>query len=212
MTFREGAEIVRRKLAGGDISVDFSVENEEVYFIFQQLVPVLINNDYLKLIALEKRVTDATLFTTITSKVYDGDGNEKYVVLPSAPLLLNATIFPKVTYIKDRFYQFNYIDDAQLQTFNDIGVLSELQGTIFTYEHIDECVNEHRLVFFDLDDCVDELRIRLVQSLSNVFNPDSEIPIKPELNYLLLDGAYNWFTAEVSTVKDMVMDGKNDKV
>lgn len=211
MTYKEAAEIVRRKIAGGDISSDLSIQEEEVYFILQQLVPVLIQNDYIKLYQLQKSVTDATVFTTITAKVVKGN-KESYLVLPNAPMFLNDTVLPKVSYTKDRFVNFVYVDSGQLETYTRINVLSEITGNVFTYEYVEGCTNGHRLVFFNLDDCVEELRVRLVQSVSPVdFNPDNKIAIKPELNYLLLEEAYKWFVPTSKTTEDKAMDGRNDK-
>lgn len=212
MTYKEAAEIVRRKIAGGDISSDLSIQEEEVYFILQQLVPVLIQNDYIKLYQLQKSVTDATVFTTITAKVVKGD-KESYLVLPNAPMFLNGTVLPKVSYVKDRFVTFVYVDSWQIEAFNRVNVLGELTGNLFTYEYVEGCTNGHRLVFFNLDDCVNELRVRLVQSVSlHNFNPNNKITIKPELNYLLLEEAYKWFVPEAKTTEDKVIDGRNDKV
>jgi hypothetical protein len=212
MTYREAAEIVRRKLAGGDISTDFPVQEEEVYFVMQQLVPVLIQNDYIKLYRLQKSVTDATIFTTITANVFNG-AKESYLVLPSAPLFLNGTVLPKVTYIEDRFTSFVYVDAGQLDAYKSVGVLGEISGILFTYEYVEGCTNSHRLVFFNLDDCVKELRVRLVQSVGmDNFNPDKKITIKPELNSMLLEETYKWFLSETKEPEDRVMDGKKDKV
>lgn len=71
-------------------------------------------------------------------------------------------MIPQVSYVKDRFVNFTYVD-GKLNNFNNAKVLNEMAGYVFTYEFVAECDTEHRLVFFDLEDCVESLKIRLVQ-------------------------------------------------
>ena len=212
MTYQQAAEIILRKLASGDIPDDFPIKEEEVYFIMNSLAPLLIKKDFFETFNLDRTTVDPTIYTTITSKVYKSETpGEFYVVLPNAPLMLLGSMIPQVSYVKDRFLTFSYIDSGKLNNFKSTNVLSEMQGYIFTYEFVSDCDTEHRLVFFDLEDCVENLRIRLVQNVNfSNFNPSSSIAIKPELEMLLLDQTYNWFLAQDAGDEDKVNDNKNN--
>lgn len=215
MTFREGAETVLRKIAGGDIPNDFPIKEEEVFLIMQQILPVLLKNDYIKTYSIEKRITDASLFTTFTTDVYKdaNKGNEAYVVLPSAPNFLLGTTVPQVSWVGDRFATFTYIDAGQLSDLHHTGVLGELGGNIFTYEHVSDCDDEHRLVFFNMEDCQKEVRIRMIQSISMAnFDVDAKIPVKKELAYELLDETYKWFVPQSREIEDKSMDNRKDRI
>jgi len=212
MTYRQAAEILLRKKAGGDIPDDFPVKEEEVFFIMSQIAPLLIKKDFFETFNLDKSTIDPTVFTTITSKVYKSDaGGESYVVLPNAPLMLLGNMIPQVSYIEDRFVTFTYIDASRLNNYKELGILNELDGFAYTYEYVQDCDTEHRLVFFNLEDCVKKLRIRLVQFIDfENFNPDTQIPIKPELTYLLIDEAYKFFFAPDGAQEDKIMDNRKN--
>lgn len=215
MTYNQGAEIIRRKLAGGDITDDFPIKEEEVFFVMQQLAPLLIKRDFFETYNLEKALNDPTTYTTIIATLKTTDNKkEKYVVLPNAPLIILGNMIPQVSYIKDRFVDFNYIDVSQLKSYNDLGITNEMKGILYFYEYVEECEKEHRLVFLNIEDeCIDKLKIRLVQNISfDSFDKDSTIPIKPELGYLLLDETYKWFVPQDMSNEDKVMDNRNNNV
>ncbi len=214
MTFREGAEIVLRKVAGGDIPNDFPIKEEEVVLIMQNLIPLLLKKDYINTYNIEKRLTDSTLFTTFIADVYQSNiRSESYAVLPSAPNFLFGTAIPQVTWAEDRFSGYTYIDSGQLANIHSVGLLSEVSGGVFTYEHVSGCDTEHRLVFFNIDDCVKQVRVRMVQSLSfENADLDAQIPIKTDLMYELLDEAYRWFVPQSTTPEDKTMDNRKDKI
>ena len=214
MTYKNGAEIILRKLAGGDIPDGFPITEEEVYFIMSQIAPLLIKKDFFETFNLDKSSVDPTIFTTILSKVFKSDSkNEWYAVLPNAPLMLLGSMIPSVSYEKDRFTTFQYVDAARLNNFHDLNVLTEMEGNIFTYEYVQGCDTEHRLIFFNLDDCVKQLRVRLVQNVDfENFDANANIPIKPELAFQLLDECYKWFVPQDMANEDKVMDNRNNNV
>lgn len=212
MTYKQGAEIVLRKLAGGDIPDEFPVKEEEVYLIISQIAPLLMRRDFFETFNLDKSSIDPTLFTTITAKVYKGEGRgESYVILPSAPVIMLGSMVPSVSYTKDRFVSFNYVDVDRLERLMSSGVLGEFNGYYFTYEYIQDCENEHRLVFFNLEDCVDKLKVRLVQGITiDDIDANAHIPLKSELVYMLLDECYKWFAGQDAAAEDKVNDDKNN--
>lgn len=214
MTYKEASEIILRKLVGGDIPDDFPIKEEEIFFIMSQIAPLIIKKDFFETFNLDRSAIDPTIFTTITSKVYKNTASDEfYIVLPNAPLMLLSSMIPQVSYINDRFVTFTYVDASKLNNYKDVNVLGELGGHVFTYEFVENCDSEHRLVFFDLENCVDNLRIRLVQNIDfKNFNPDSSIPIKPELTYLLIDETYKWFVPQDMAVEDKIMDNRNNNI
>lgn len=210
MTYNQAAEIILRKLAGGDIPDDFPIKEEEVFFIMNQLAPLLIKKDFFETFNLDRNAIDPTVFTTITSKVYK-DKNEYYLVLPNAPLMLLGSMIPSVSYVNDRFVTFTYVDASKLNNYKDLNVLNELGGFVFTYEYVSGCETEHRLVFFNLENCVEDLRVRLVQNINfDNFDADSSIAIKPELRAMLLDQTYNWFVSQDTGSEDKINDNRNN--
>lgn len=214
MTFKQGSEIVLRKMAGGDVPNDFPVKEEEVYIVMQQIMPLIVKNDYFKTYTIEKRITDTTFFTTFTAQIQKPEhSKESYVVLPSAPNFLFGTTPPQVTWTADRFSAFVYVDAGQLHDLKQVGVIGELEGSIFTYEYVSDCDNEHRLVFFGIEDCQEEVRIRMIQSISmDNFDADSTIPIKKDLAYELLDETYKWFTGQGRETEDKITDNRKDRI
>jgi len=212
MTYQQAAEIVLRKLAGGDIPDDFSIKEEEVFFIMNSLAPLLIKKDFFETFNLDRTSVNPTIYTTIVSSIYKSETpGEFYVVLPNAPLMLLGSMIPQVSYVKDRFVTFTYIDSGKLNNYKSANILNEIDGFVFTYEFVENCDTEHRLVFFDLEDCVEKLRIRLVQNINfSNFNPSASIAIKPELEILLLDQTYNWFIAQDAGDEDKINDNRNN--
>jgi len=212
MTYNQATEIVLRKLASGDIPDDFPVKEEEVFFVLNMVAPLLIKKDFFETFNLDRTAVDPTIYTTITTKVFKSDSvGEFYAVLPNAPLILLGSMIPQVSYTKDRFVDFTYVDSGKLNNFKNAKVLNEIGGYIFTYEFVAGCDTEHRLVFFDLEDCVETLKIRLVQNVNfSNFNPNSSIAIKPELEMQLIDQTYNWFLAQDGGEEDKIIDNRNN--
>ena len=161
MKYIEAIELVLRKLAGGDVTDNYQIKEEEVFMVMKSILPLLIRKDYIESYQLTLNAIDANLITTIICNVYRDDNvKEGYVILPNPPMLLMGASIPKVEYIKDRFVDFIYIDVNKVSSYKSLGILNEIDATIFTYERIQNCGDsntEDRLIFFNLEDCVERL-------------------------------------------------------
>ncbi|MCB0744892.1 MAG: hypothetical protein KDC67_13370 [Ignavibacteriae bacterium] len=213
-TYREMAEIVRRRLAGGDISADFSIEPEEIYVRIAQISPYLLRGDFWENYRMDPANTmDATYYTTITSKpIHDKELDEYYVVLPGKPVMISGRGAPQVWYPHDRTWPFYYMEGGQGEMLAAAGITLEVgNSTNFWLETVSEdCLDSVRLYFDKLEDCLKLLKVKLVQIADiNCINPDAPIGLPGHLEEPLILSLVNWFTEQDQTIEDSVPDNKN---
>jgi len=208
MRYREIAEIVLRNLAGGDISQDFPIKFDEVYARISQILPFLIRKDFYETYQIEGGELSLTNFTTFTAPLYKADTDgESYIVLPSAPLIIHGRGVPELSYTQDRTTQFTYVDIAQYKNYSISGVLNEIQDIIYFYE-LDDCSKEHRLVLLNTKDCMEKVRVRMIQLTE--FDEDTIVPA--HLVEPLVQSLRAWFNPQEKDNNDSVNDGINNKV
>ena len=214
MTFRNGAELIRRGIAGGDIPSDFSIEEEDVLLRMQSLVPILIRKDFFESVMLEDWQMDATFFVSYKTEVVKEDG-QYFAVLPSAPVFMYGKSNPEVFYTKDNTTRFTYIDQKKLRTFKNVSITKEISGVIFHYEHDNDDCNgmEHRLIFenIEAEAAGKQVKVRMIcGSQMTDFDADTEIP--PMIEDTLLKETRAWFVPQDARQADKVVNDRNDKV
>lgn len=208
MKFKEVAEIVLRNLAGGDVSQDFHIKEEEVYVRMAQMIPFLMRKDFYETYQIDGGDFNTINYTTFAANLYKSDtDNESYLILPSAPLIIHGRGTPELSYLKDRSASFTYIDIAQYRNYISSGILNELDGIVFFYEFCD-CSKEHRLVLVGADDCMEKVRVRMVQS--GDYDMDAEVPI--HIVEPLVQGLRAWYNFQEKDNNDKVNDDVNNKV
>lgn len=73
MKYIEAIELVLRKLAGGDVTDNYQIKEEEVFMVMKSILPLLIRKDYIESYQLTLNAIDANLITTIICNVYRDD-------------------------------------------------------------------------------------------------------------------------------------------
>lgn len=204
MRYKEIAEIVLRNLAGGDISQDFPIKFEEVYARISQMLPFLIRKDFYETYQIE----GGELAPTFTANLYEGDAdNESYIVLPGAPFIINGRGIPELSYTEDRTTQFTYVDIAQYKNYVIAGTLNEVKGIVYFYE-FDDCSKEHRLILIGAEDCMEKVRVRMIQ----LTEFDEDTVVAPHLVEPLIQSLRVWYNPQEKEINDSVNDGKNNKI
>lgn len=208
MRYKEIAEIVLRNLAGGDISQDFPIKFEEVYVRISHILPFLIRKDFYETYQLEGGDLSVSTYTTFTANLFKADTDgESYIVLPGAPIIINGRGVPELSYTEDRTTQFTYVDIAQYKNYSMSGTLNEVPGIIYFYE-FDDCSKDHKLVLLNTKDCMEKVRVRMIQLTE--FDEDTQVA--PHLVEPLIQSLRAWFNPQEKENNDRVNDGINNKV
>lgn len=209
MTYRQISEIVLRQLAGGDITQDFQIKQEEIYIRISQIIPFLIRKDYYESYQINpNKEIDVSVYSTFTACVFSLS-NEKYVHLPCQPFMIDGRGAPQVSYIEDRATPISYIDSTLYRMYLNNGVLNEV-GAIAFYEY-DDYDKEHRLFLHGISDDTKKVKIRMILNCE-VDDIDSDIPLQAHLIDELLQRLYQWYNVQDKETVDSVINNKNDKL
>jgi hypothetical protein len=215
MTYREIAETVQRNLAGGDVSQDFPIELEEIYVRINQLIPFLIRKDFYETyqFELDNGLTTNTYTSFIANVQEDSKTKEKYIVLPTSPLLIHGRGFPELYYIEDRESQITYLDAGQYRSIRNLNLTSEFKGGVFLYERTKNCDDtEDRLILIGVDSCTKQLKVRMVMNILDDINEKSQVPIPEHLIEPLIQALRAWYNPQDKEVEDLVNNGRNDNL
>ncbi len=203
MKYGEIAELLLRNEAGGDVSQDFSIKEDEVFARISAMLPFYIRKDFYETYALEAGGLDTTLYTTFTANVVTKNG-QSYLILPSAPFIIHGRGIPQLYYTNDIETQFTFVDLGQYRMYKSIGVTNEVKSIIYYYEL--EC-DEHRLVFVDDVSEIDKLKVRMIQGIGK-YNRESSVP--EHLVEPIMQALRAWYSPQANEQNDMVNDGKNN--
>ncbi|HMV16160.1 MAG TPA: hypothetical protein PKG56_00275 [Chitinophagaceae bacterium] len=216
MTYREIAETIQRNLAGGDVSQDFPIELEEIYIRINQLIPFLIRKDFYETYKIEAGSSlNTNQYTSFIAKVQiDDETKEKYIILPSAPIVVGGIGLPELSYIQDRVSPIIYIEHSQYRALQSLNLSSEIQGGLVMYEKSETCNGtEERLILFNFDNCIEKLRVRMML-IGNIEDIDenAQVPIAEPLIELLIQALRQWYYPQDKEVQDYSNNGRNDNI
>lgn len=215
MTYREVAETIQRNLAGGDVSQDFPIELEEIYVRINQLMPFLIRKDFYESyqFELDNGLNTNQYTSFIANVLQDKDTKERYILLPTNPLIIHGKGTPEIYYINDRNSQITYLDTSQYRALKNINITSEIKGGIAIYERTQICSGiEDRIILFGIDSCTKQLKVRMIMSILDDIDGNSQIPIEEHLVEPLIQALRAWYNPQDKEVEDLSNNGRNDNV
>lgn len=209
------AEMVLRPLAGGDISADFPVKEQEVYAYILAEIPAFLKADTYEGYKLTG-VTgiDNAFYTTFTGSLQDKNGNEKFIPLPGTPVMLHGKGRPFVYYEDDRNVSFTFIDASAYHMLNQNRVLQELEGPVMFIENVtnDNGEKESRLIIIGADQPLQKVNVRYIQSVQlSDLDENDEVPIPGHLIDAMVKDLKQVFAQFLGQVEDQHIDGKADK-
>jgi len=216
MTYREIGEILQRNLAGGDVSQDFPIELEEIYVRINQLIPFLTRKDFYETYSFENdNSLNTNTYTTFVANIQvDNTTKERYILLPSAPIIIHGRGLPELSYTQDRFSPITYIDSSQYRALYNLNISAEIKGGKAMYEKTQGCENtEERLILFDIDKCTSQIRVRMVVlSSAEDIDENAQVPIAEVLIEPLLQALRQWYFPQDKEVQDFSNNGRNDNI
>jgi hypothetical protein len=213
MTYREIAETVQRNLVGGDVSQDFPIELEEIYVRINQLIPFLIRKDFYESYQFElDNGLSTNTYTTFIAKVNtDEDTKEKFILLPTSPLMIHGRGLPELYYTQDRNSIITYLDASQYRSIKNLSLTAEFKGGVAIYERTSICDKiEDRLYLFGVDSCTKEIKVRMVMNILDDINANSQVPIPEHLIEPLIQSLRAWYNPQDKEIEDNSNNGRND--
>ena len=213
-TYKIIAEMVLRPLAGGDISADFPVKNQDVYAAILAQIPAWMKADTYEGYKLTG-VTgiDNAFYTTFTGSLQDKNGNEKFIPLPGTPVMLHGKGRPFVYYCDDRNVNFTYVDITAYHMLSTNKILQELSGPVMFIENIDneEGVKESRLVIIGADQPLKKVNVRYIQSVQlSDLDENDEVPLPGHLIDAMIKDLKQVFAQFLGQKEDQQIDGRID--
>lgn len=208
------AEMVLRPLAGGDISADFPVKNQEVYAYILAEIPALMKADTYE----GYKITGVTgidnaFYTTFTGSLQEKNGNEKFIALPGTPVMLHGKGKPFVYYCDDRNVNFTYIEMTAYHMLSENRILQELGGPVMFIENIDngDGEKESRLVVIGADQPLAKVNVRYIQSVQlKDLDENDEVPLPGHLIDLMIKDLKQVFGQFLGQKEDQQIDGRPD--
>ena len=211
-TWRQAAEQVRRKLAGGDPPSDFPVEVPEVYAALAMYLPFVMKREFYQSYQIGEKYLDAGYYATIRDvPVYEKD-NRKYSVLPGKPVIIHGRGRPQVQYIGTPDVQITYKEPGEIALVNGSMVGQVFPNARVWYEQITEdCDNTHQLLYQNLPACVSKVDVRYILMPDlDAINPDAPIAISAHLFAELVEVTTNHFGPQAGIPQDTKNDNVNN--
>ena len=215
MTYREIAETIQRNLAGGDVSQDFPIELEEIYVRINHLIPFLIRKDFYESyqFELDNGLNTNQYTSFIANVMQDEETEEKYILLPTNPLIIHGRGMPEIYYTQDRKSQITYLDASQYRTLSNISLTSEFKGGTAIYERTQTCDGtEDRIMLFGIDSCTKQLKVRMIMNILDSIDDSSQVPIPEHLIEPLIQSLRAWYNPQDKEVEDLSNNGRNDNI